>query len=99
MDALSLSWSARFIQGVNRYTDPNSPPPNCSALGDCLPSVWYHDAVGTYVYGGVSFIAGIDNLLDKAPPYFRDTVGRTNSNPFVYDYIGRFMYLKVVVKL
>jgi iron complex outermembrane receptor protein len=99
MDALSLAWSARFIQGVNRYTDPNSPPPNCSVLGDCLPSVWYHDIVGTYVYRGVSLIAGIDNLLDKDPPYFKDTVGRTNSNPFVYDYIGRFMYFKVVVKL
>ena len=99
MGALSLSWSARFIQGVKRFTDPNSPPPNCSVLGDCLPRVWYHDIVGTYVYKGASFIAGIDNLLDKDPPYFKDTVGRTNSNPFVYDYIGRFMYLKVVVKL
>lgn len=98
-DAWSLSWSARFIDHVNRYTDPNSPPPNCAVPGDCLPSVWYHDVVASYTYKGLSFIAGVDNLLDRDPPFFRDTVGRTNSNPFVYDYIGRFLYLKVVAKL
>jgi iron complex outermembrane receptor protein len=98
-EAFSVSWSARYIEAVHRYTDPNSPPANCAVAGDCLPSVWYHDLVATFSHKGLTFIAGIDNVLDKDPPFFRDTIGRTNSNPYVYDYIGRFMYLKVVAKL
>jgi iron complex outermembrane receptor protein len=97
--AWSVSWSARFIQSVVRYTDPNSPPADCSVAGDCLPSVWYHDLVGSYAFGKLSFIGGVDNALDRVPPYFRDTVGRTNSNPYAYDYIGRYFYVKVVAKL
>jgi iron complex outermembrane receptor protein len=96
--AFSFSWSARFIQSVKRYTDPNAPAANCTVPGDCLPSVWYNDIVASYTYQGLKVIAGVDNLLDKDPPFFKDTVGRTNSNPFVYDYIGRFMYFKVVAK-
>jgi iron complex outermembrane recepter protein len=98
-DLFSFSWSARFIEHVKRYTNPNSPPADCTVAGDCLPSVWYHDIVATYTYNKrVTVIAGVDNLFDKDPPFFKDTVGRTNSNPFVYDYIGRFMYLKAVAK-
>jgi outer membrane receptor protein involved in Fe transport len=97
--AFSLAWSARFLDSVKRYTDPNSPPADCSKRGDCLPVIWYHDFVASYAFGKLTFIGGIDNALDKDPPFFRDTIGRTNSNPFVYDYLGRFMYLKVVAKL
>ena len=97
--AWSVSWSARYIQSVIRYTDPNAPAANCSVKGDCLPTVWYHDIVASFGFKNVTFGGGIDNVLDKAPPFFRDTVGRTNSNPFVYDYIGRYMYLKATAKL
>jgi iron complex outermembrane recepter protein len=98
-DLLSFSWSARFIQAVKRYTDPNAPGPNCSTAGDCLPSVWYSDISASYNWNKrVTVVAGVDNLFDKQPPFFFDTVGRTNSNPFVYDYVGRFMYLKVSTK-
>lgn len=98
-DMFSFSWSARFIEHVKRYTDPNAPPADCSVAGDCLPNVWYNDLVATYSYSKrITVIAGVDNVLDKEPPFFKDTVGRTNSNPFVYDYVGRFMFLKAVAK-
>ncbi len=98
-DAWSVSWSARYIQNVIRYTDPNAPAANCSVAGDCLPVVWYHDIVASFGFKNVTLVGGIDNLFDKSPPFFRDTIGRTNSNPFVYDYIGRYLYLKATVKL
>jgi outer membrane receptor protein involved in Fe transport len=97
-DALSFSWSARFIEHVKRYTDPNAPAADCGVAGDCLPNIWYNDVVASYTIKNSTIIAGVDNLLDQNPPFFKDTVGRTNSNPFVYDYIGRFMYVKVVTK-
>ncbi|MDE2250947.1 MAG: TonB-dependent receptor [Gammaproteobacteria bacterium] len=95
----SLAWSARFIGSVVRYTDPNAPPADCATRGDCLPGLWYHDLVASRAFGKVALIGGIDNALDRDPPYFRDTVGRTNSNPFVYDYLGRYLYLKAVARL
>jgi iron complex outermembrane recepter protein len=95
----AFSWSARFLDSVIRYTDPNAPSANCSKKGDCLPGIWYHDIVASYALRKLTLIGGIDNVLDKDPPFFKDTVGRTNSNPFVYDYLGRFMYLKVMAKL
>jgi iron complex outermembrane receptor protein len=99
-DAFSFSVSSRFIQGVKRYTDPNAPGPDCSVDGDCVPSVFYVDASASYNWNKrVTVTAGVDNLGDKQPPFFFDTVGRTNSNPFVYDYVGRFMYLKLNAKL
>jgi iron complex outermembrane recepter protein len=98
-DLFSFSWSARFIQGVKRYTDPNAPGPDCGVAGDCLPTVWYSDINASYNWNKrVTVVAGVDNLFDKQPPLFLDTVGRTNSNPFVYDYVGRFMFLKVNTK-
>jgi len=98
-DAFSVSWSARFIQGVVKYTNPNAPVANCAVAGDCLPTVWYHDLVASWDHNGFTLTGGIDNVLDKQPPFFKDTVGRTNSNPFVYDYIGRYLFLKLKVKL
>jgi iron complex outermembrane receptor protein len=98
-DSFSFAWSARSIGSVKRFTDPNAPAANCSVAGDCLPAIWYSDIVATYKYQRLTIIAGVDNLFDKQPPFFIDSVGRTNSNPFVYDYVGRFMFLKVVAKL
>lgn len=98
-DAWSVSWSSRYIQNVRRYTDSHAPAANCSTPGDCLPPVWYHDLVASFGVKKVTFVGGVDNLFDKAPPFFKDTIGRTNSNPFVYDYIGRYLYLKAIVKL
>ncbi len=99
-DEFSFSWSARFIQSVKRYTDPNAPGPDCAVAGDCLPSVFYSDLSASYNWNKrVTVVAGVDNVFDKQPPFFFDTVGRTNSNPFVYDYVGRFMFLKVSTKL
>jgi iron complex outermembrane receptor protein len=98
-DAFSVSWSARYIESVVKYTNPNAPVAKCTVAGDCLPSVWYHDLVASWSFQNVTVIGGIDNLLDKQPPFFKDTVGRTNSNPFVYDYIGRYLFLKLKIKL
>jgi len=98
-DAFSFSWSARFIEHVKRYANPSAPPADCGTAGDCLPTVWYNDITASYTFNKkYTIVAGVDNLLDQDPPFFKDTVGRTNSNPFVYDYVGRFMYLKASAK-
>jgi iron complex outermembrane receptor protein len=97
-EMFSFSWSARVIGHVKRYTDPNAPAANCAVAGDCLPSVWYSDLSASAKVRQYTFIVGVDNLFDKQPPFFFDTVGRTNSNPFVYDYVGRFMFVKAIAK-
>ena len=42
----------------------------------------------------VSF--GIDNMFDKDPPFVPD--GTTNTDPSVYDILGRVFYLKTSYK-
>jgi iron complex outermembrane receptor protein len=55
-------------------------------------AVAYWDASLRYDRRTFSLIAGVENLLDSDPPFFID--GATNSNPFTYDYVGRFVYTR-----
>lgn len=98
-DQFSFSWSTRFIEHVEKYTNSAAPPADCANAGDCLPTIFYTDISASYNFNKkYTVVAGVDNLFDKDPPFFVDTVGRTNSNPFVYDYVGRFLYLKASAK-
>jgi iron complex outermembrane receptor protein len=66
------------VAGINRTVKTNE--------------VFYHDIVATYAWRKISLIAGIDNLLDRTPPFTPDAA--TNSDPSVYDFYGRLFYLK-----
>lgn len=58
-----------------------------------LPAVFYADLVGSYSWNNFTFIAGIDNVFDRSPPFLID--GGTNSNPLTYDFVGRYFYTTV----
>jgi outer membrane receptor protein involved in Fe transport len=47
--------------------------------------------VGTTTIG-----LGVRNLLNKDPPRVYNTVAQTNSDPSTYDYVGRFLYARLV---
>jgi outer membrane receptor protein involved in Fe transport len=44
--------------------------------------------------GKTSFFAGINNVLDQAPPYIY-SAALANSDPSTYDYVGRYVYGRV----
>ena len=59
-------------------------------------AVTYVDAVTTYDYGNATFRFGINNLTDENPPYFHSNFNG-NTEPGVYDVIGRRAFVSVVI--
>jgi iron complex outermembrane receptor protein len=60
---------------------------------DKAPGVWYLNTSLRYdLSESWSLILGIDNLLDRQPPQL---LGFANSNPYSYDFTGRFGYARV----
>ncbi|MCC7257929.1 MAG: TonB-dependent receptor [Gammaproteobacteria bacterium] len=58
-------------------------------------SVNYFDLHGSYQVGDWEFGAGVENLPDEDPPYVPDTSANTSA---VYDWVGRFYYIRAGVK-
>jgi iron complex outermembrane receptor protein len=77
----------------------NGPPPDAR-----IPTISYLDLRTSYNWNKVTIRAGVENALDKDPP-FLDTVNsggnsiyaESNTFPSLYDVAGRFLYLNVTV--
>ena len=70
------------------------------AIGDpgaTVPDVVYVDLSGNYTWNNVTLYAGIDNLEDREPPFVYDgAVNALTGGP--YDFIGRFLWMRMQVK-
>ncbi len=61
-------------------------------------SVVYHDLSGAYFLNeSVTFSGGVNNLLDKQPPYYSGN-NDSNTDPYTYDVLGRYFFVKANVK-
>ncbi len=90
-DNWSASFTERYTGGVTLFEGtPGS-------FGNNAPGQFYTDLSGTYNYDNASFTLGIDNLLDKVPPFLNDNATNSITNGG-YDYIGRYLYMKVKFK-
>ena len=95
----TFTWSTRFIEGLTLYHSAGSAVPDPTVYGNTTPDVWYHDISASYnVYKGTRLYLGVQNLFDRNPPYFPDAIARTDSNPYIYDYMGRYLYTRLSVK-
>jgi iron complex outermembrane receptor protein len=90
-DNWSASFTERYNGGVTLFQGTPGGP------GNNAPGVFYSDISATYNYENASFTFGIDNLLDKDPPFLNDFATNSITNGG-YDYIGRYLYMKVKVK-
>lgn len=91
-DNWSATYQARYIDGMDDIS--------CEA-GGCyapsVPSVTYSDISGSYyVTDNVTLSGGINNLFDKQAPYYSN-YNDSNTDPYTYDVIGRYGYVKVKV--
>jgi outer membrane receptor protein involved in Fe transport len=82
----------RYIDGMLFY--PLLTPSQVASYR--TPAVFYHDIVASYDWRNFSFVFGVDNLFNKQPPYVPDTT--TNTDPNVYDILGRVVYLKSTLR-
>ncbi|MBW8708407.1 MAG: TonB-dependent receptor [Alphaproteobacteria bacterium] len=77
-----------------------------TGYGFTLPDYVYHNISVSYnmaAWGptkGSLISFGINNLLDKDPPFtIEDSVGKNNTISGPYDEVGRFLYMRFTVKL
>jgi len=89
--AFSFSWTMRYIDGMTLNNGLSDLIPGVNTIVK-TDQVFYHDIVATYTWRKINFIAGIDNLFDRTPQFAPDAA--TNTDPSVYDVIGRLFYLK-----
>ena len=95
----SLTWSngvatfgytMRYIDGTTFYNGGDLVKGQDASYRS--PDIFYHDIEATYNWRHIVFTAGVDNLLDRNPPFVPDA--SENTAPSVYDELGRLIYLK-----
>jgi iron complex outermembrane receptor protein len=85
----TISNRVRFIQGAKIYgTDYTYPTLS-------VPNVAYWDISGGLTWKGLDFIVGINNVLDKEPPFTPSGVAGANANLATYDAVGRYIYARI----
>ncbi len=94
MGDFSFGYRMRFIEGMIFY---DAAPETASANASYrTPSIFYHDIYAAYTYKNFTFNFAIDNLFDKQPPFVPDTA--TNTDPAVYDILGRVISIKTTLR-
>ncbi len=84
----ALGWTGRFISGARVLGDAPTD------LFGKAPDVFYQDLDITRHFGGLTAMAGIDNLADIRPPTLVD--GQTNTDTSTYDVLGRVFWARLV---
>ncbi len=62
-----------------------------------VKAVSYWDISAAYTWDKYTLSGGIDNLLDKDPPFFLE--GGQNAGTEGYDFLGRFLFGRISVKI
>ena len=89
-DANSVRLGTRYIGPVHALGQDRSIANNRTA------AITYTDLAATWKTGPLLFVAGVDNLFNRRPPFYDD--GTVNTSEYTYDLQGRFFYLKAKVR-
>ncbi len=89
---LSANYRVRYASNLEYYPILN-PATNGYTKA---PGYVYNDIEASYNYANISATIGVDNLFDKDPPFVVDTA--TNTDPSVYDILGRVVYVKTTFR-
>lgn len=93
----SLRYMMHYIGGM-KFTDGSSDL-SCKAYVYCkVPGIFSHDVTVSYRLNRWNFEGGVNNILDKKPPFVPD--GGTNTALAMYsdEIIGRYVFLQAGVQ-
>ncbi len=94
-DSWQATYEGRYISGMDSLSCKDDPS---SCYAPTVGSVVYHDLSGAYFLNeNVTLSAGVNNLLDKQPPYYTGN-NDANTDPYTYDVLGRYFFVKANVK-
>mgnify|MGYP000106067811 CR=1 FL=1 len=96
-DDWDATYTARYIGGMDSFLGKcQETPEKCYA--PTVGSVTYHDIAGSYhVNDSMTLSGGIKNLADKQPPYYTGN-NDSNTDPYTYDVLGRYFFVKANFK-
>lgn len=90
VDDLSLNLATRYIQDM---VHGNTVTGGSATTNTGVQSTWYLDLNGTYALTDNIFLrAGINNLLDQEPRLYTPNV-QANTDPSLYDVVGRSAFV------
>ncbi|MCL1139839.1 TonB-dependent receptor [Shewanella pneumatophori] len=91
----SATYEARYIDGMDSFACKDDPS-KCYAPS--VDAVMYHDLSATYdVTETVRLSGGVNNLFDEQPPYYSGN-NDSNTDPYTYDVLGRYFFVRASVK-
>ena len=94
-DSWSATYEARYIDGMDSFACKDDPS-ECYAPS--VDSVIYHDISATYdLTSNVRLSGGVNNVLDEEPPYYSGN-NDSNTDPYTYDVLGRYFFVRASVK-
>jgi iron complex outermembrane receptor protein len=94
-DDWSATYEARYIDGMDSFAC-KADTTKCYA--PTVSSIVYHDLSGSYdVTNTVRMSAGVNNIFDEEPPYFTGN-NDSNTDPYTYDVLGRYFFVRANVK-
>ncbi|OCQ22700.1 TonB-dependent receptor [Pseudoalteromonas luteoviolacea] len=94
-DVWSANYKVRYLSSMDSFACIDNPS---SCYAPSVPSIVYHDLSGSYfVNDSMKFTAGINNLFDKQPPYYTGN-NDSNTDPYTYDTLGRYVYAGMNIK-
>ncbi len=93
----SLTYSMQYFDGMKFYPGSTYSPTLSRAYA--TNEVFFHNIELNYHFKKFNLVVGIDNILDKDPPFAQD--GATNTNLGIYgvdNSVGRFFFIKTQYK-
>lgn len=94
-DSWSATYEARYIDGMDSF-GCKADPSKCYAPS--VDSIIYHDLSATYdLTSNISLSGGVNNLFDEEAPYFSKN-NDSNTDPFTYDVLGRYFFVRANMK-
>ncbi|KPZ70476.1 MULTISPECIES: TonB-dependent siderophore receptor [Shewanella] len=94
-DDWSATYEARYIDGMDSFACKDDPS-DCYAPS--VDSIVYHDISASYdINETVRLSGGVNNVLDEQPPYYSGN-NDSNTDPYTYDVLGRYFFVRASVK-
>ncbi|NMP30745.1 TonB-dependent receptor [Thalassotalea sp. M1531] len=90
----NATYKARYIAGMDSASCLSDPS---ACYAPSTPSIVYHDINGSYNFSEtLTLSGGVNNLFDKEAPYYTGN-NDSNTDPYTYDVIGRYVFVKASV--
>ncbi|MCT7945840.1 TonB-dependent receptor [Shewanella septentrionalis] len=94
-DDWSFTYEARYIDGMDSFACIGK---ESKCYAPSVGSVVYHDLSGSYdLTNNIRLSGGINNLFDKEPPYYTGN-NDSNTDPYTYDVLGRYFFVRASMK-